>query len=113
MHVCVCPRRLGSFGGGGYATKPPNDVHTLRAVACGTPGAALRPLAMPKIAARMEDCGRYWYFPAPGRGGLGMVPEKTAIIFIEFQNEFATEGGKVRVPSDACGSLSPARRRRR
>ena len=33
----------------------------------------------------MLDCGRYWYFPAPGRGGLGMRPEKTAVLFIEFQ----------------------------
>lgn len=30
-----------------------------------------------------------------GRGGLGVIPKKTACLFIEFQNEFATEGGKL------------------
>ena len=31
----------------------------------------------------------------PGKGGLGMDPSKTALLFIEFQNEFASEGGKL------------------
>ncbi len=34
-------------------------------------------------------------FPAPGRGGLGMDPRKTCLLCIEFQNEFATPGGKL------------------
>ena len=34
-------------------------------------------------------------FPSPGRGGLGLDPSKTACLFIEFQNEFATLGGKL------------------
>ena len=32
---------------------------------------------------------------SPGRGGLGMDPAKTALLFIEFQNEFTSEGGKL------------------
>jgi len=32
---------------------------------------------------------------APGRGGLGLDPKKTAVLFIEFQNEFTTDGGKL------------------
>ena len=30
-----------------------------------------------------------------GHGGLGMNPNKTAVLFIELQNEFATRGGKL------------------
>ena len=30
-----------------------------------------------------------------GHGGLGMNPSKTAVLFIELQNEFATKGGKL------------------
>ena len=30
-----------------------------------------------------------------GRGGLGMDPRKTAVLYIELQNEFATKGGKL------------------
>jgi len=30
-----------------------------------------------------------------GKGGLGLDPKKTCLLFIEFQNEFATPGGKL------------------
>ena len=33
--------------------------------------------------------------PPMGRGGLGIEPSKTALLFIEFQNEFASAGGKL------------------
>ena len=33
--------------------------------------------------------------PPAGKGGLGIDPSKTALLFIEFQNEFASEGGKL------------------
>lgn len=31
----------------------------------------------------------------PGKGGVEVDPKKTAVLFIEFQNEFCTEGGKL------------------
>ena len=31
----------------------------------------------------------------PGRGGLGIDPSKTAVLFIKMQNEFVTEGAKL------------------
>ena len=34
-------------------------------------------------------------YPAPGKGGVNIDPKKTAVLFIEFQNEFCTEGGKM------------------
>ena len=34
-------------------------------------------------------------FPSPGKGGLGVDPAKTALLCIEFQNEFTSEGGKL------------------
>jgi nicotinamidase-related amidase len=37
----------------------------------------------------------YRTFESPGRGGLGINPETTCLLGIEFQNEFATEGGKL------------------
>jgi hypothetical protein len=33
--------------------------------------------------------------PQLGRGGLGLVPRKTAVLLIEVQNEFMTPGGKL------------------
>ena len=33
--------------------------------------------------------------PRLGRGGLGLDPRKTAVLFIEVQNEFMTPGGKL------------------
>jgi len=38
---------------------------------------------------------KYRLFSSPGRGGLGFDPKKTAVLFIEMQNEFTTEGGKL------------------
>jgi len=35
------------------------------------------------------------YAPADAKGGCDIVPAKTAMLCIEFQNEFATEGGKL------------------
>merc|ERR1712100_165874 len=32
---------------------------------------------------------------ASAKGGQAIVPEKTALLFIEYQNEFTTEGGKL------------------
>jgi nicotinamidase-related amidase len=34
-------------------------------------------------------------FASPGKGGLGTDPSTTAMLCIEFQNEFATVGGKL------------------
>ena len=31
----------------------------------------------------------------PGLGGVDVDPKKTAVVFIEYQNEFTTEGGKL------------------
>lgn len=31
----------------------------------------------------------------PGKGGVDVDPKKTAVLFIEFQNEFCSEGGKL------------------
>lgn len=31
----------------------------------------------------------------PGKGGVEVNPRKTAVVFIEFQNEFCSEGGKL------------------
>jgi nicotinamidase-related amidase len=51
-------------------------------------------------------------FAAPGRGGMGVDPTKTALVMIEMQNEFATEGGKlhgsVKEVMEATGMLSKA-----
>eukprot|EP00927_Polykrikos_kofoidii_P037890 TRINITY_DN32096_c0_g1_i1.p1 TRINITY_DN32096_c0_g1~~TRINITY_DN32096_c0_g1_i1.p1 ORF type:complete len:598 (-),score=71.58 TRINITY_DN32096_c0_g1_i1:94-1887(-) len=51
-------------------------------------------------------------FSAPGRGGLGVDPKKTAVLFIEFQNEFTTKGGKlhpqVKEVMDSSGMLHNA-----
>ena len=53
-------------------------------------------------------------FAAPGKGGLGIAPDKTAVLFIEMQNEFTTEGGKlhgsVRDVMSATGMLENASR---
>lgn len=35
------------------------------------------------------------YSPAEAKGGSDVDPSKTAVIFIEYQNEFTTEGGKL------------------
>jgi len=35
------------------------------------------------------------FAPADAKGGSDIVPSKTALVCIEFQNEFATEGGKL------------------
>merc|ERR1719149_447531 len=32
---------------------------------------------------------------ASAKGGCAVIPDKTALIFIEYQNEFTTEGGKL------------------
>jgi len=49
---------------------------------------------------------------SPGRGGLGIDPRKTAALFIEFQNEFTTPGGKlhpqVKENMDSTGMLANA-----
>ena len=33
--------------------------------------------------------------PEDAKGGCNVVPKKTACVFIEYQNEFTTEGGKL------------------
>jgi len=43
-------------------------------------------------------------FAAPGRGGLGLHPGRTAVLFIEFQNEFTTQGGKLHGSVRECMS---------
>lgn len=45
-------------------------------------------------AKRPKTCD-YRVFPAPGRGGAEVDVKKTAMLFIEFQNEFCTPGGKL------------------
>merc|ERR1712070_957784 len=35
------------------------------------------------------------FSPADAKGGRDIVPVKTAVLFIEYQNEFTTEGGKL------------------
>jgi len=48
-----------------------------------------------------EQLEAQWIFeprvsePQLGRGGLGLVPRKTAVLLIEVQNEFMTPGGKL------------------
>ena len=37
-----------------------------------------------------------------GKGGLGVHPGRTAILFIEFQNEFVTEGGQLHGSVKEC-----------
>jgi nicotinamidase-related amidase len=54
----------------------------------------------------------YRTFAAPGKGGLGFDPRKTAVLFIEMQNEFTTDGGRlhdqVREMMEATGMLQKA-----
>ena len=33
--------------------------------------------------------------PSEAKGGCDVDPAKTAVVFIEYQNEFTTEGGKM------------------
>ena len=35
------------------------------------------------------------FTPASAKGGCNFDPSKTAVLCIEYQNEFATEGGKL------------------
>merc|ERR1712110_1163748 len=35
------------------------------------------------------------FTPQEAKGGAGIIPSKTAVLFIEYQNEFTTEGGKL------------------
>jgi len=55
--------------------------------------AALVRQCWPAVGERRSFSGRTW--PAPGKGGVEIDPKKTAVLFIEFQNEFTTEGGKL------------------
>lgn len=41
--------------------------------------------------AKISDSRAY----LPGKGGVEIDPKKTAVVFIEFQNEFCTDGGKL------------------
>jgi len=44
---------------------------------------------------RLATSGDRVFQPAVAKGGVEIAPEKTALVLIEFQNEFATEGGKL------------------
>merc|ERR1719217_2046078 len=52
----------------------------------GADGLRLAPLRM--MADRV-------YSPAEAKGGAAVDPKKTAVLFIEYQNEFTSEGGKL------------------
>jgi len=50
--------------------------------------------ALLELARKGKDSFRT-FTPATAKGGASIDPSKTAILCIEFQNEFATEGGKL------------------
>jgi len=35
------------------------------------------------------------FTPQEAKGGADIIPSKTAVLFIEYQNEFTSEGGKL------------------
>ena len=47
------------------------------------------------IKARIMSKSDRTFKPEDAKGGCDVVPEKTACVFIEYQNEFTTEGGKL------------------
>mmetsp|Transcript_7936 Transcript_7936/g.27867 ORF Transcript_7936/g.27867 Transcript_7936/m.27867 type:complete len:242 (-) Transcript_7936:760-1485(-) len=51
-----------------------------------------RPPASPRASA--ASSGRT-FSPSDAKGGAAVDPKKTAVVFIEYQNEFAAEGGKL------------------
>merc|ERR1712087_227284 len=46
-------------------------------------------------AAATKEASSRVFSPAEAKGGDAVVPQKTAIVLIEYQNEFTTEGGKL------------------
>ena len=42
------------------------------------------------------------FSPADAKGGLPILPDRTAVLFIEYQNEFTTEGGKLHAAVKDC-----------
>ena len=51
------------------------------------------------------------FSPSDAKGGVEPVADKTAIVFIEYQNEFTTDGGKIAAAEKTAPSSSPTPRR--
>mmetsp|Transcript_40458 Transcript_40458/g.72718 ORF Transcript_40458/g.72718 Transcript_40458/m.72718 type:complete len:262 (+) Transcript_40458:63-848(+) len=59
------------------------------------PMKAVPKIAMKKKITKVTVPDDYRVFSAPGKGGSDINPKTTAVIFVEFQNEFCTPGGKL------------------
>ena len=54
-----------------------------------------QPFARPAVQVRTLNTQMSGRVHTPGLGGIKVDAKKTAVVFIEYQNEFTTEGGKL------------------
>ena len=54
-----------------------------------------QPFARPAVQVRTRNTQMSGRVHTPGLGGVDVDAKKTAVVFIEYQNEFTTEGGKL------------------
>ena len=61
-----------------------------------------QPFARPAVQVRTLNTQMSGRVHTPGLGGIKVDAKKTAVVFIEYQNEFTTEGGKLHEAVKGC-----------